>query len=148
MLGSMPGVKSLQARQYYAHPRNAFWPVMAELLGFSVNLPYEQRCRCLLDAGVALWDVLQHCTRPGSLDSCIDNSSVVVNDFARLLAASPGIRVVFFNGAKAEEMWRRHVQPGLNTAVPCFRLPSTSPAHAALKFEQKLAQWHRLLDYL
>ncbi|MDH4396143.1 MAG: DNA-deoxyinosine glycosylase [Limnobacter sp.] len=142
ILGSMPGVESLRAAQYYAHPRNAFWPIMGELAGAKPHIPYAERTRILLEAGIAVWDVLQSCVRPGSLDSDIESSIVVPNNFTAFFASHPHIRAVFFNGAKAEECFRKQVLPTLeNFSIPCKRLPSTSPAHASLRFAEKLQVW-------
>ena len=144
ILGSMPGRASLQAGQYYAHPRNAFWPIMGELLGFDPRAPYRERLAMLLAEGIALWDVLQTCTREGSLDSDIDESSIVANPFAVFLRAHPRIRTVCFNGAKAEAAFRRHVLPelaGESGQVAFHRLPSTSPANASIPYPKKLAAW-------
>ena len=102
ILGSMPGRASLLAGQYYAHPRNAFWPIMGELFGAGPELPYARRVRVLARAGVAVWDVLASCTRGGSLDSDIDPGSIVANDFASFFRAHPRIERVYFNGAMAE----------------------------------------------
>lgn len=142
ILGSMPGQASLDAGRYYAHPRNAFWPIMGELLGFDPQAPYPQRCQALQAGGIALWDVIARCRRPGSLDADIERDSIEVNEFASLLAVNPGIGAIFFNGAAAEIAFRRHVLPGLGR--PDFRLhrlPSTSPAHAALSLDDKRAAW-------
>ncbi|MCW8126090.1 DNA-deoxyinosine glycosylase [Microbulbifer halophilus] len=149
VLGSMPGVASLRAGQYYAHPRNAFWRILAELLGFDSDLGYAQRCDQLRANRIALWDVLQACTRSGSLDSAIVESSIVPNDFGGFLARHPQVQNIYFNGARAEQMYRRHVLPELPSslaAIPTLRLPSTSPAHAALTVPQKLAQWRAIVD--
>jgi hypoxanthine-DNA glycosylase len=144
ILGSMPGEASLHAQQYYAHPRNAFWPIMARLLGFEVGMAYAERVAALQEAGVAVWDVLQSCERVGSLDTAIAPASMVANDFAGFFAAHPHIRNVFFNGSLAETTFKRVVLPQLSLRphdLRYTRLPSTSPAHAAKTLEEKLAEW-------
>lgn len=142
ILGSMPGAASLRAGQYYAHPRNAFWPLMGDLFGADAALPYAARVRRLQDAGIALWDVLAVCARSGSLDAAIDTRSVIANDLVSFFARHPGISHVFFNGATAESCFQRHVQPTLEAhAFRLRRLPSTSPAHAAMTYAQKRAAW-------
>ena len=147
ILGSMPGAASLAADQYYAHPRNHFWPIMGRLFAAGPELPYAKRVRRLKSCGIAVWDVLESCVRPGSLDADIEEGSIAVNDFAGFFDAHPGIGAVFFNGAKAESAYRRHVLKGLPAAagaLPALRLPSTSPAHAALSLDRKLALWEML----
>jgi double-stranded uracil-DNA glycosylase len=140
ILGSMPGMASLKAGQYYAHPRNAFWHIMGELFGAGPSLPYERRVKLLLSVGVALWDSLQACSRPGSLDASITEE--VANDFPALFAKYPNITHVFFNGSKAQTVFRRHVLPALLEDHHMFtRLPSTSPAHAAMRLEAKVQAW-------
>ena len=143
ILGSMPGKLSLQAQQYYAHPRNAFWPILGDLVGAGPDLPYAARLQVLKANGIALWDVLQSCCREGSLDSAIDDTSIIANDFVWFHQIHPNITHVFFNGAKAEACYRKHVLPGLDAAARLHyqRLPSTSPAHAALSQMQKLKAW-------
>ncbi len=142
ILGSMPGAASLAAGQYYAHPRNAFWPIMGELLGFDPAAPYAQRTQALGDAGIALWDALRSCVRPGSLDAAIEQATMVGNDFSGLFARCPQIGHIYCNGAAAERCFRRVVLPALaGPALPLTRLPSTSPAHAGRSFAQKLADW-------
>ncbi|HRP67163.1 MAG TPA: DNA-deoxyinosine glycosylase [Thauera sp.] len=147
VLGSMPGEASLAAGEYYAHPRNAFWPIMGALFGAGVELPYAQRLERLTAAGVALWDVIARCVRAGSLDSAIAHDSIEANDFAALFATCPHIGHVFFNGAAAETAFRRHVRlaPGIQRPR-LTRLPSTSPAHAARSFEAKLTAWQCVRD--
>ncbi len=146
ILGSMPGAASLAAGEYYAHPRNLFWPILGALVGAHPQLPYQQRLLVLQHAGIALWDVIANCVRPGSLDARIDPASIVVNDFARFFAAHPQIARIGCNGAAAATAFGRHVAPTLVRELPLLRLPSTSPAHAALSFEAKLAAWRVLLD--
>jgi TDG/mug DNA glycosylase family protein len=142
ILGSMPGKASLLANQYYAHPRNAFWPIMGELFGAGPAMPYARRVRVLEHAGIAVWDVLASCTRGSSLDSDIDEDSIVANDFASFFRVHPRIQRVFFNGAKAEASFRRHVLPRLAaTTLRIKRLPSTSPANASLSHARKLRSW-------
>ena len=143
ILGSMPSRESLAQQRYYAHPRNAFWPIITSLLGIRSE-DYAERVRGLQDGGVAVWDVLKACLRSSSLDSDIDDDSIVTNDFTRFYPRHPRIRRVFFNGAKAESVYRKHVLPGLagNAArLTLRRLPSTSPAHAAMSLAQKTEAW-------
>lgn len=147
VLGSMPGVASLAAGEYYAHPRNAFWPLAGELFGAGPDLAYPERCARLAAARVALWDVLARCRRSGSADAEIEPDSERANDFAAFLRAHPRLRRVFFNGAKAERAWRRHVAPLLGAgAPPAARLPSTSPAHAGLSRARKLVAWRAVAE--
>ena len=142
ILGSMPGEASLSAGQYYAHPRNAFWRIMGDLLGAGPVLSYPERLARLTAVGIALWDVVADCERSGSLDAAIVRESVQANDFRRFFVEHPGIERVFFNGAAAESLFRRHVLPGLNgMPIELYRLPSTSPAHAARGYAEKLAAW-------
>ena len=146
ILGSMPGVKSLEAGQYYAHPRNAFWPIMAGICGFSAALPYARRALALKQSGVALWDVLRTCVRPGSLDSAIMKGSCVPNDLPNFLSRHPHIKLVGFNGSEAENLFHRCVLPQLDAGDLRFvRLPSTSPAHT-LPIAKKAVVWRTLLD--
>jgi len=139
VLGTLPGEESLRRGEYYANPRNAFWGIVESLFGIPTDEPYAERVRKLNEAGVALWDVCAAATRPGSLDLSIRRGSEVPNDFAAFLAAHPHIKLVCFNGAKAAALFRKHVKPGV--AVKCVDLPSTSPAHAAMSFDEKLKRW-------
>jgi hypoxanthine-DNA glycosylase len=142
ILGSMPGKASLRAGQYYAHPRNAFWPIMGELVGADPSLPYEARIEKLKSAGIALWDVLAACVRDGSLDADIIEASIVANDFNTFLLTHADITQVFFNGAMAEKCFLNYVRPLLEPKPLVFqRLPSTSPAHASKTYQQKLEAW-------
>lgn len=146
ILGSMPGKESLRAGQYYAHRRNTFWTIMGELIGAVPSLPYVARTGMLKSAGIALWDVLASCTRDGSLDSAIDTASTSPNDFASFFLAHPGITQVFFNGATAEKCFRILVQPSLAPrSLHYQRLPSTSPANAAIPYNQKLKAWGAII---
>ena len=139
ILGSMPGEASLKAGQYYAHPRNAFWHIMGELFDAGPSLPYQERVAILQSIGVALWDSLQACIRRGSLDASIKEE--VANDFPALFAKYPNITHVFFNGSKAERSFLRHTTTLSEDRHVFARLPSTSPAHAAMRLEAKVQAW-------
>jgi double-stranded uracil-DNA glycosylase len=145
VLGTMPGVASLRAGEYYAHPRNAFWPIVAEALGFAADLPYDARVAEVVGHGVAVWDVLRSCTRDGSLDAAIEAGSEVPNDLVAFLAENPGIRRIVFNGAKAEALFDRHVAPALDGPIERVRLASTSPANASVPRAEKLRAWRAAL---
>jgi hypoxanthine-DNA glycosylase len=144
ILGSLPGTRSLETGEYYAHARNAFWRIMSELFG--ANGDYRQRCETLVRARVALWDVLAESVRPGSLDTAIRMDTARVNDFPGFLEVHPDIGTIGFNGRKAETMFRRLVVPQLGTPIPeLVTLPSTSPAHATLTVDDKLRIWRERL---
>jgi hypoxanthine-DNA glycosylase len=144
ILGSMPGKASLAANQYYAHPRNLFWKITSALLDFDPDALYAKRLESLIRHRVALWDVLQACTRESSLDSDIVESSIVPNRFQEFFDSHRDVAAIYFNGARAEQMYRRHVLPEIaapSRSLYSARLPSTSPAHASLSFAQKLDAW-------
>ncbi len=148
----MPGAESLRKNQYYAHPRNAFWPLMGALVGAGPDLPYPERLRKLTGAGIVLWDVLASCSREGSLDAAILPETETPNDVAGLILANPGINAVAFNGRKAEAAFRRHVAPRIPRerirGILLLPLPSTSPAHAGRSFDEKLEKWKPILSRL
>ncbi|GAA0788011.1 DNA-deoxyinosine glycosylase [Marinobacterium sediminicola] len=146
VLGSSPGLASLKAQSYYAHPRNAFWPIMARLCGFESGLSYCARLEFLKVAGVALWDVAQLCERQGSLDANIRQQSVEPNDIEWLAGQMPDLQLIAFNGGAAEQLYKRHFKspPPLQFKL----MPSTSPAHASLSLEQKYEYWSELQKYL
>ena len=144
ILGSMPGVKSLERQEYYAHPQNRFWKVMGKLCkepglaGFS----YEGKLKSLLDKGFALWDVIKFCKRDGSLDS--DITDEIPNDIRALLQEYKGIRVIFLNGNKAYSSFKKHF-PDLLNKYRCVKLPSTSPANARYRLEDLTKEWEKAL---
>ena len=136
VLGSFPGVASLQAGQYYGHPRNHFWPLLASLWG--VDLPalsYAQRLAEMKARGLGLWDVYASCRRQGSLDSAIRDATF--NDLAGLRGPAPALRGVAHNGGESARAMRHTQALGL----PVWRLPSTSPANASWSFERKRDAW-------
>lgn len=146
ILGSMPGRASLAAEQYYAHAQNAFWRIMSGLLQFERAAPYAIKIQALKSAHIALWDVLQSCQRQGSLDAMIERDTQIANNFQSFFQTHPHITHVFFNGAKAESLFRQHVPEIMtNNTLHYLRLPSTSPAHAAMSFERKLDAWRMIL---
>ncbi len=139
VLGSFPGAASLAAGKYYAHPRNQFWPLISAVVGEDLaSLPYEERLPRLLAHGFGLWDVLAGCEREGSLDSAIRKPAA--NDFERLRTLCPQLETVGFNGQASGKFAPQFAQAGYRTVV----LPSSSPAHMAMSFEQKLAVWRGL----
>lgn len=144
VLGSLPGEESLARRQYYANPRNHFWRLIGAVAGTDlVRLPYEDRLEALLDAGIGLWDSVGAATRRGSLDAAIRDHSA--NDLAALAGTLSELRAVAFNGGKSAALGRPQLAGRPDLAL--VSLPSSSPAYT-LPFEEKLAAWRRLADYL
>jgi len=147
VLGSMPGQASLAANQYYAHRRNAFWPIIVQLLQINPGASYEEKIVALESSPIALWDVLKSCKRVGSLDSMIEPDTQTINDFQSFFNAHEKITYVFFNGGKAEACFKRYVLPTYNLDfLRLSRLPSTSPAHAKLSFEVKFRIWREMIN--
>ncbi len=109
ILGTMPGIKSLQMQQYYAHPRNVFWSIMASLFSFNLELEYSAKCQQLKGNHIALWDVLRSCQRQGSLDQDIENKSIIPNNFLLFLRDHAQIAQILFNGATAENIFKLHI---------------------------------------
>ncbi|WP_438395892.1 DNA-deoxyinosine glycosylase [Caballeronia sp. DA-9] len=140
ILGSFPGAASLDAAQYYAHPRNQFWRLVGTVVGEPLNaLPYDQRVLKLLEHGIGLWDVLAACEREGSLDSAIRHANP--NDFASFRRHAPGLKKLCFNGKTSGRFEPVIREAGYQTLV----LPSSSPANAILSFDQKLRIWRDIL---
>lgn len=145
ILGSMPGQASLDANQYYAHPRNSFWPIMMDIFDAAQDLDYAARTEVLQANRIALWDTLESCERAGSLDAAI--TAEAVNDFAGFFANHPQITDIFFNGKKAEQVFKRYVLNELESEPYRFHvLPSTSPANASFSYAQKRAAWQVIAD--
>ncbi len=143
----MPSQISLNEQRYYANPNNAFWWLMSQLVGFSLDLSYAQCCQCLKDAGIAVWDVLYDCERVGSLDNNIVRESEQANDIAALIKKHPSLTKIGFNGRAAESIFGRHIKlddPSL--AIALRLLPSSSSAHARKTKQQKLQAWRLALE--
>lgn len=145
VLGSLPSRRSLQDGEYYAHPRNAFWPIIAELTG--VSGAYAARCAALTGHRIALWDVLESSERPGSMDAAIRRDTARANDFPAFFRSYFGIERICFNGRTAAQLFRKFVQPYADASGrQLLVLPSTSPAYAAMSFADKLKHWRSALD--
>ncbi len=141
VLGSFPGVASLQAQQYYGHARNHFWPILSALWAVDLAaMPYERRLDELRERGLGLWDVYASCRRIGSLDQAIQDADY--NDFAGLMRRAPGLVAVAHNGGESARAMRHLAALGLQVA----RLPSTSPANASWSFDRKLAAWRAVFS--
>lgn len=146
ILGSMPGVASLTTRQYYAHPRNRFWPLMTKILTGSDAVPsaYADRLQMLLTHHIALWDVLADCQRAGSLDTAIKNEEA--NDLAGLLKKYPQIQRICFNGSKAFNSFKKQQKELLKrTDIAFYPMPSTSPANARWRLPELIETWGKVL---
>lgn len=148
ILGSMPSQKSLASQQYYANPQNSFWWIMSQLIGFDVSDCYAKRQTALKVSKIAVWDVLYDCNRLGSADSAIQKSSEIPNDFAAFFGQQNSLKYVGFNGVAAQKIFMRHC-PSLLTIydLAAIKLPSTSPAYAAMRPEEKLRIWRQFLQH-
>ncbi|MFK8032004.1 MAG: DNA-deoxyinosine glycosylase [Gammaproteobacteria bacterium] len=151
ILGSMPSRQSLEQHQYYGNPHNAFWRIMSEYTDVAETCEYSVRVEGLHEAGIAVWDVIKQCVRPGSLDADIDKDSIEVNDFAGFFDRHPEIQAVFLNGGKAAYEYKRRVVPRLtqrHVVIPAVQLLSTSPANARYSLAQKKLNWSQIQSSL
>ena len=144
ILGSVPGVKSLEMQQYYAHPQNKFWKIIFEILNEELSLDYSERIKILKKHHIALWDVIDSCERKGSLDSDIKNEES--NQIKELLTEYTNIKAIFCNGQKAYKNLQKIL--GIDFHIPVFVLPSTSPANAGVTYVEKVLSWRKILDFL
>ena len=140
IVGSMPSVKSLEEAQYYAHPRNAFWPILFEVFGWERTDDYAQKKRLVVENNLALWDAARECEREGSLDS--DMRKVTYNDFGALFEVCPQIHTVLCNGGTAHRLFIKSGYAGERRVI---RLPSTSPAYT-MAYDKKLEAWRGALE--
>lgn len=143
ILGSIPGVKSLEKQQYYAHPQNKFWKIIFELFHEDFTGDYNEKINILKKNHIALWDVIDSCERKGSLDSEIKNEEA--NQIEELLEKYPNIKAIFCNGGKSYKNLQKVL--GKNFRIPIFLMPSTSPLHT-VSFEKKLEDWKAILNFL
>lgn len=143
ILGSIPGAKSLEMEQYYAHPQNQFWKIIFEILGHDFTTNYEERLAILKQHGIALWDVIDTCERKGSLDTAIRNEEA--NDILGLLELYPNIKAIFCNGQKSFKNLQKIFHK--NPPLPTYVLPSTSPAHT-MHYENKLKSWFKMKEFI
>jgi hypoxanthine-DNA glycosylase len=144
ILGTMPGLKSLEEQHYYAHERNSFWPIIFNLFETEYSGDYQTRLNLLLSKGIALWDTLRFCSREGSLDSDIQDP--IPNDIKSLLKNFNNIQTIAFNGQYAKKFFMNY-HKNLDK-IRFLSLPSTSPANARLTFNQKLESWSILKELL
>ena len=144
VLGTLPGEESLRRGQYYAHPRNLFWPIACGLFGEASPADYADKLRFVLSRRMALWDVCASGERLASADATI--RSEIPNAIDQLIASHPGIRAIAFNGSGARRLYNRHFAP--LPGLVYIALPSTSPAYASLGYADKLARWSALHDVL
>lgn len=149
ILGTIPGRESLEKGQYYAYSRNAFWFIIESLLSDESVRDYSFRKKLLIQAKIALWDVLKEANRQGSLDSSIVPESIVVNDFNWFFSEHSHVEQVFFNGKNAEKLFTKHVLPFISPGrrLSFVSLPSTSPANARLTSSEKLSAWKALVNH-
>lgn len=142
----MPSARSLAEGRYYAHPRNLFWPLLAEILGAPPSAGYAENVAAARRAGIAIWDVLAECRRRGSADSAIARESERANDIAGLLARNASVRAVALNGGRAKQCFMRHIKNAAGAEL--LFLPSTSPANAGMTRAKKAAEWRRIAAFL
>ena len=144
ILGSIPGIRSLEMQQYYAHPQNKFWKIICEIFNEEFTTNYQQRIEILEKHHIALWDVIDTCERKGSLDSEIRNEEA--NKIEELLQNFPNIKAIFCNGQKSHKNLQKIL--GKKFRMPIIVLPSTSPAYAGLKYEEKLLSWQEIQNHI
>ncbi|SHI82456.1 G/U mismatch-specific uracil-DNA glycosylase [Cruoricaptor ignavus] len=144
ILGSMPGVKSLEMQQYYAHPQNKFWKILFAIFGEEFTTDYELRKEFLAENKIAVWDTIESCTRKGSLDADIRNEEA--NKIRELLENHPQIRAIYCNGQKSFANTLKLL--GKDFRLPIFAMPSTSPANASIPYQTKLERWKGILEFV
>jgi hypoxanthine-DNA glycosylase len=142
ILGTMPGIKSLELGQYYGHKQNNFWKILFTVFNEDFTDVYEAKKEILIKNNIALWDVLKYCDRVGSLDSAIKNE--ITNDFDTFLKQHPDIKTILFNGQKAAAFFKKYIK--VSDDYKLITLPSTSPANAGKSFDSKLDEWKIIFE--
>ncbi len=147
ILGSMPGIKSLEEQQYYAHPQNRFWNVMGHICHEPLmpQFNYSEKLITLLNNNIALWDTIKSCKRIGSLDTNIKNENP--NDIKNLLKNYPNIKTIILNGSKSFTAFKKYF-PDLSEKYPCYKMPSTSPANARYNLDRLIKEWELIYSFL
>ncbi|PWI25131.1 DNA-deoxyinosine glycosylase [Kurthia sibirica] len=148
ILGSMPSTLSLEKQQYYGNKRNHFWPIMSEILACPLPEKYMDRTTMLLENGIGLWDSIASCERQGSLDATITEE--IPHDFAQFFSSYPAIQAVFFNGAKAETIFKKYSSMQQFSHITFYKMPSTSPIPGKniKSFDEKVVCWKKIIQYL
>jgi hypoxanthine-DNA glycosylase len=142
ILGSLPGEVSLAHGQYYANPQNKFWALVGDVIGRDLGaMDYSSRLATLLEYRIGLWDVVAQAQRAGSLDSRIRNHEG--NDLCTLVDTLPMLSAIAFNGGTAAKIGLRALGARAEH-YRILRLPSSSPAYAAVPYADKLAVWREL----
>lgn len=146
ILGSFPSRLSLDWGEYFANPRNRFWPMMETLFGIGADLPYEERVRRLSSHGIALWDVVASCEREGSGDAAIREA--VINDIPAFFRSRPCVGLMALNGGTAGGLFHRNFRTGIRPSLNVMTLPSTSPANARFTLPKLIERWSVILDFM
>ncbi|MBG0782046.1 MAG: DNA-deoxyinosine glycosylase [Bacteroidales bacterium] len=144
ILGTMPGTESLEKKQYYANSRNFFWKLLSQVLNLDLSVDYTTRTQQILEKGIGLWDVCMFCSREGSLDANIEDETP--NDLTVFVEKNPQIKAIAFNGKEAAKLFGKHF--GSIPGIKLLGLPSSSPANAAIPWEEKLSKWSKIKEYL
>ncbi len=141
ILGSFPSIRSREARFFYGHPQNRFWPLLAALFGEEPPSTIEEKKALAHSHHIALWDSIRSCTIVGSSDSSVRD--VVPNDLSEILDNSR-VERIFCNGTLSHKMYMKYIYPSVG--IKAVRLPSTSPANAAFGMERLKEEWRVILQ--